>query len=352
SNRTWRFWPIRSIAPQRFLDALARGTPLYDEATLNGYVEQDLHLLDEVQPDLVVGDFRLSLAVSAPLRGARYASVTNAYWSPYARREYPLPEIPIARIVGVSLATAVFRLLRPAIFSHHARPMNRLRRRYGLQPLGDLTHVYTSADHTLYADIPGLVPTFERPANHQYIGPIFWSPEVERPGWWDRLGTDRRVVYVTLGSSGSVDLLPMVARALRRLPVDVMVATAGRISLKELPEGAWAADYLPGTEAARRASLVVCNGGSPTSYQALGQGVPVLAIASNMDQHLMARQVAAAGAGLLLRAGHATERSVHDAAAMILDQGSFRLRAAEIAREMAQYRASARFGSLVHQWLG
>ena len=45
-------------------------------------------------------------------------------------------------------------------------------------------------------------------------------------------------------------------------------------------------DYLPGDIVARHSRLVVCNGGSPTSHQALLAGVPVLGIPDNLDQVL------------------------------------------------------------------
>src|SRR5438552_18469124 len=47
--------PIRSIPCEQFLDALARGAPVYDAETLCSYVEEDLALLNDVRPDVVVG---------------------------------------------------------------------------------------------------------------------------------------------------------------------------------------------------------------------------------------------------------------------------------------------------------
>jgi hypothetical protein len=37
------------------------------------------------------------------------------------------------------------------------------------------------------------------------------------PEWWDRVGKERPCVYVTLGSSGNVDLVPTVLEALGSL---------------------------------------------------------------------------------------------------------------------------------------
>ena len=60
-----------------FLDNLAKGRPVYDVNTLRSYVRADLALLEAVKPDLVVGDFRISLGVSARVAGIPYWTVTK-----------------------------------------------------------------------------------------------------------------------------------------------------------------------------------------------------------------------------------------------------------------------------------
>ncbi|MDQ2696718.1 MAG: glycosyl transferase family 1, partial [Pseudomonadota bacterium] len=169
--------PLHTIPSAQFLHALAKGRPVYDTATLDGYVREDLALINAVQPALVVGDFRISLWVSTRLAGVPYFTVTNAYWSPYSRLPFPLPENPMADVLGVAVAQALFTVARPAVFALHTLPMNRLCRRHGLPPLGlDLRTVYTQADQVLYADIPNLVPTAPLPPNHHWLGPVLWSP--------------------------------------------------------------------------------------------------------------------------------------------------------------------------------
>jgi UDP:flavonoid glycosyltransferase YjiC (YdhE family) len=343
-----RIRPIQSITGARFLDALARGRPLYDEATLRGYVGEDLRVIEEVAPDLVVGDFRLSLSVSTRRAGVPYLSVTNAYWSPYAPRHFPMPDLPLARRLGVPIASAVFRVARPLAFSLHTRPLNRVRRAYGLPSYGsDLRRSYTDADQTLYADVPEMVPTVGLPPTHHYLGPILWSPRTETPSWWDGLAPDRPVVYVTMGSSGSVGLLSVVLDALSDLPVVVVAATLGQALPRPVPRNALTADYLPGEAASARASLVVCNGGSPTTHQALAAGVPVLGLASNMDQHLNMIAVERLGAGELIRTDRATATAVRASAVRLLGDPGYAASAGKMARVFAEYDAPTRFRAIV-----
>jgi UDP:flavonoid glycosyltransferase YjiC (YdhE family) len=347
------FHPIRSIPSADFERALARGKPLYSVESLTRYVEEDLALLDRVKPDLVVGDFRLSLAVSAPLRRIPYAAVVNTYWSPYADTAYPVPDLPMTRILGVTLGQKLFDLVRPVAFALHARPLNRVRRKFGLPPLGsDLRNVYTWGDTTLYADIPEVVPTRDLPANHRYLGPLLWSTKTPLPEWWNSLPKDKPVVFLTLGSSGRADLLPSALEALSRLPVSVVVATAGKIALAAVPDNVYVADYLPVDVASRRAQLVICNGGSLTTYQALASGVPVIGICSNMDQLLNMQALEKLGVGILLRAAKTSTEEIFRTANGILGQEAFNQAARQVGGAASHYDAGAIFRKAVVDMLG
>lgn len=340
---------LDSIAGARFLDALDRGAPVYSAADLSRYVRADLELLGRVAPDVVVGDFRLSLSASARLAGIPYATITNVYWSPIAEVRFPLPELPLTRALGVRpVVRRVFGRVQPLAFALHTRPLNRVRREYGLPSLGhDLRRTYTDADQVLYADAPELAPPHSLARGHRFLGPVLWSPAVAAPDWWERLGDDRPVVYVSLGSSGKPALLAAALNGLAELPVTVVAAAAGGSG--SAPRNAFVAEYLPGEDACRRASVVVCNGGSPAVQQALAAGRPVVGIAANMDQHLSMGSVVTAGAGVLVRSEQATPRTVARAVRRLLEEDAFRLRAEAIGRQLAAHDAPAAFARAVEE---
>ncbi|MEX0775767.1 MAG: nucleotide disphospho-sugar-binding domain-containing protein [Phycisphaeraceae bacterium] len=345
---SWQRHAIDTIASQVFLDRLAAGAPLYQRDELVAYIARDRQLLGQIKPAAVIGDFRLSLAVSAPLEGVPYINLTNAHWSPYAaQKRFPLPEHALARLLGPGLGQCVFDLARPVVFASHARTMNRLRREHGLPLLGGLTDVYTWGDHVLYADVPELVATRKPPANHHYIGPVTWSPPNDPPAWWDRVPAQPPPIYVTLGSSGQVNLLPEILGSLADYSGQVMAATAGRIEVAQAPANARVAKYLPGEAAAARSAVVVCNGGSAPVYQALAQGTPVIGVASNMDQYLTMGAVERAGAGLLIRAGQANGRRVRLAVDRVVEQSSYRQSAGRLAEAIRQYDTGIIFNRLL-----
>lgn len=335
---------LSSISCDEFLAKLEAGSPVYGVRTLRRYVKEDLELIREVEPDVVVGDFRLSLSASARLAGVPYMAITDACWSPCSPASFPLAEHPMTKVLGVTLAQAVFSLVRPAAFAYHCVPLNRVRRELGLPSLGtDLRRVYTDADHVLYADIPELAPLLNLPPTHRYLGPIRWSPSLPRPAWWDDIPRDKPAVYVTFGVSGKTTLLPRVIEALAELPVSILVATAGRVELDRLPKNAFVAEYLSGDEAAARSSLMVCNGGTLTVQQALCARIPVLGIANNMNQHLNMNTIRRAGAGELMRAGTVTPASLRAAVLRILSSPAYVQAAGVLGQTYLKYDAPSRF---------
>jgi UDP:flavonoid glycosyltransferase YjiC (YdhE family) len=320
----WQRADLHSIASAQFNQALARGAPVYDLATLEAYVAEDRALLEAFKPDLVVGDFRLSLSVSARLARVPYLTIANAYWSPHYRGGFPLPVLPMTRFLPLPVASALFATFRPIAFAMHCRPINQLRARHGLPSLGhDLRRVYTDADHHLVPDLAALYPLDDPSGQHSFIGPLMWSPEVDLPPWWgEAVPEQHATVYVTLGSSGPAALLNLVLQALDGLPVRVLASTAGAPLPERPPANARLAAYLPGDAAAARARLVVCNGGSLAVQQALAAGVPVLGLASNMDQFLNMAPITAAGAGLTLRADRISVAAIRAACLQLLASGT------------------------------
>lgn len=341
---------LYTIPSEKFLQALTKGSPVYDSNTLKRYVQNDLEIIESVAPDVIVGDFRLSLAVSARLAKIPYITVSNIYWSPFVKISYPIPVHPMVNMVGVGLAQILFNLSRPIIFAYHCLPMNKVRKYYGLPSLGyDIRKLYTEADHTLYADIPELFEATKLPANHHFIGPIIWSPEIKQPKWWDKISNNKPIIYVSLGSSGAIDLLPVVFKALENCPAQVMVATAGRRDFKQESQNVFLTDFLSGHDACSIADLVICNGGSPSTQQALFHGVPIIGIVSNMDQHLNMSALEKIGAALKLRADTVDVNSLRDAVNKILSLESYVEKAKDLKDKMAMSQKTSPFEKIISE---
>jgi UDP:flavonoid glycosyltransferase YjiC (YdhE family) len=308
----WR--PLTAQSSEAFAERLSRGKPLFSKGRLEQYVAEDLELIGDVRPDVVVGDFRLSLAASARRARAPYINISNAYWSPDRPLRLLRPALDLFKGWPVPAAELAFRMLAPSALKWHAKPVDELLADHGLEGVGrDLRRAFTEADLTLYADLPALFPDIPETERRAFLGPVSWEPQTPLPAWWDRVPVERPIAYLTLGSSGDAGLLARIVGWLEQMGFTVLLATAERAEIKGDERTVFVADYLPGLAACERADLVICNGGSPTTTQALLKARPVLGVASNIDQLLNMRAVQATGAGAGLRADRLGRRAFENA---------------------------------------
>jgi UDP:flavonoid glycosyltransferase YjiC (YdhE family) len=343
---------LRTIDPAGFLEALAHGRCLYTTSALFDYVLDDLRIFDAFRPDLVIGDFRLSLSISAPLRRIPFASIFNAQWSPYRRQPAVVPELPLTRWISPRLLGHISAALRPAFYALHARPVNILRRHFKLPFLShDLREIYTAGDLVFYPDVPEFVPLSHKPPHHHFIGACSWSPAIPRPQWWeDVMAGSRPKIFVSLGSSGPLKALPAVIEAASQLGIDVLLSTSGRECAFRKSPRVHVANLLPYEESARNCVFVVSHGGTGGLYPALSAGTPMLAIPSNIDSHLSAHLLEESRAGLSVRVESASCRRIQNAMSRLLSERSFKNAALKWSRTFASCDTSKIFPQLLSNW--
>jgi len=335
---------LKTMPGETFLANLARGKPLFPADVLSRYVREDRDLIQRLQPDLVVGDMRPSLPISARLEKVPCAVIMNAYWSPYAKRRSILPELPVTRVIPPRLLGPLYRATEPIAFALHVAQMNRVRKEFGVPALPlDLRRMYTDGDYVLYPDIAEFVPTEGAPPNHYYVGVCDWSPPIPKPDWWQRMCDDPKPkVFVSLGSSGPVRVLPELLAALARMPVSVVLSTSGRPG-PATGSPAYTGNLLPFIETASASALVVSHGGSGALYPAIAAGTPVLAIPSNADQHLSTAVLVESGSGLGLRVEEASSKRLHAALKKMMSDPRFGVAAKNWGKIFQQDPRHARF---------
>jgi UDP:flavonoid glycosyltransferase YjiC (YdhE family) len=328
---------LSSIPNATVLQRVRDNEPIFSVETLEEYIQVDLKIMREFQPDIVVGDSRFSLIVSSQLAGVPFVTIVDAHWSPWVETRFDPVDSPVSRLIGVPLSDLIFHFVRPVAFAMHTIPINVVLRKHRLPEVPpDIRAYFSYGNYALYPNDPGLYRLrAPLPPEHAFIGPLHWSPQVPKPSWWDNLPADKPVVYVSLGSTGEPNLLHALFRVLGELPISVIAATAARGNPAQLPANVYLAEFIPGVEAARRSRLVVCNGGAMSGQQAVSAGVPYLGLISNLDQMLYSRAVHQAGACELMRESEVSENSLRRVVQALLTEDRYRIAAQKIARRTA-----------------
>ncbi len=127
------------------------------------------------------------------------------------------------------------------------------------------------------------------------------------PDWWP--GRSGPLVYVTFGTVAGH--LPVAAATYRTALAAVaglearVLLTVGRATdvsvLGEVPGNVHVEAWVPQDDVLAEASVVVCHGGSGTTFGALSSGRPLVFVPLFADQPSNARMVAAAGAGEIVQ---------------------------------------------------
>ena len=172
------------------------------------------------------------------------------------------------------------------------------------------------------------------------------------PDWWP--ADDGPLVYVSFGSVLShlpeaTDVYRAALDAVADVPARVLM-TVGRAfdvaRLGVVPGNVHVEPWVPQADVLAKASVVVCHGGSGTTFGALAAGVPLVVCPLFADQPFNGRLVEAAGAGVLvvphsdsagaLRAlGAADVAPLRAAVQRVLGEPVYRDAAQRVAREMA-----------------
>ncbi|MCB1557184.1 MAG: hypothetical protein KDJ15_07725 [Alphaproteobacteria bacterium] len=279
--------PLDSNSPESFKERLAQGIPLYDSDTIERYVPEERKILAKEKPDLVIGDFRNTLQISARLEGVPYLNLMNFPWSLHAEHHYEMPPGRALKYIGKWLGDQLFRAFSHSLIRGQCDPMLKARKKNGLEVLPpSIEYIYTDADYVGYLDLPFVYQGLKMiPENHRFIGPVIWEPDIPLPDWWNNVPQDKPIIYINLGSSGDTKTLPVLCQRLHDTGrFTLIVGTGTTETLSGIPDSVFQAPFLPGTKASERADIVICNGGSPNAMAALAGGAYCIGFWSNLDQ--------------------------------------------------------------------
>jgi MGT family glycosyltransferase len=348
--RDWELRPLRLIAE-------ARENMLFGPAA--AFATDVLAVLDRHPADALVVDFALFGALAAAERSDLPTAVL--WHTVFARSDCDTP----ADGAGFSLAKGwpgrwrdrAFKSVEARLWRKGLPLLNVARSELGLAPLGSVFEQYDRLDRVLVVTSPvfdfATLSGAELPINVRYIGPQVERGPIDGPPRRERHRARHPLVLVSLSTTyqGQDTLLPKVAKALGRLPVQGLVTTGPAVTLDgPVPPNITVERWVPHAEVLPEAALVVTHAGHGTVMASLAHGVPLVCLPMGRDQLDNAARTVHAGAGIRI-SPKASERRIARAvrtalARPALADGARRLGRA-IGEELAADRGIAELEGLV-----
>ncbi|WP_207453383.1 glycosyltransferase [Herbiconiux sp. SYSU D00978] len=247
---------------------------------------------------------------------------------------------PVGRLRDRTLAWAADRV----VFAHLERRAREVMGDLEGRPLpANAFEAAGLVDAIVQLTVPGFeYPRRDLPETVHFVGPLRRTQPLaaELPEWWGDLATARRVVHVTQGTVANTDFDELVRPTLQALAAEdvlVVVSTGGRPveELGPVPANARVARFIPHDALLPYVDVMVTNGGYGGVHEALGRGIPLVAVGVSEDKPEVVARVKWSGAGIGMRTARPSARALRRAVRRLLAEDSFARRAAALGAEIA-----------------
>lgn len=234
--------------------------------------------------------------------------------------------IPVAQLARHLYQTTPAMLEGLVELNHYLDTARRLDHRYGTRSPGvldflgnpqKLNIVFTAREFQVGAE------AFD--SSYKFVGP---TSGIRMEGGDGASNFDCSVlheplIYIAMGTmyNREIDLYKACLKAFAESPYQIVMAVGHRVAISELgeiPANFVVRSYLPQLEILQRAELFITHGGINSAHEAMLYGVPMVVLPAAADHFIVAQQVEAVGAGIVLPRSLATEQSLRTCADRVL----------------------------------
>jgi UDP:flavonoid glycosyltransferase YjiC (YdhE family) len=255
-----------------------------NETDLSYMYEDQVKVIKELRPAVVLGDMAPTLKMAAEKTGVFYISLLNGYMTRYYAYVRRMPEsYPLYKLFNLLPASlhAYFTGIGENIYFHDIhRPFRKIRSRAGLSSK-DSYMQEMEGDLNLVCDLSELFPQKEVPGNYLFVPPLFHPANDNDSAVINKLDINKKTLLINMGSTGNWKKVAFLNKPAYQ---KYNIVTAG--DKEKIISGAHVTSchFINNHPLLEAVDLVICHGGNGTSYQAFSYGIPVLCLTSNLEQ--------------------------------------------------------------------
>ncbi len=140
--------------------------------------------------------------------------------------------------------------------------------------------------------------------------------------------TGKTLIYISLGTvvNEQADFYHACFDAFGNRDQQVILSIGGRVdvsTLHDFPANFVVRNYVPQLEVLQRADLFITHGGMNSVHEGHYYGVPLIVVPQTGEQGLVAEQVARLGAGIYLKSGEISSRTLRETAGRVITDSTF-----------------------------
>lgn len=265
-----------------------------DQQELEPIFLDQVRVLKELKPDMVISDFAITLGMAAEYTQTTCYSLIIGHLSQYSRMNRKAPEFhPAIRAMKAVrcpqwLLDFLTRIGEKMELRAMHKGIKKIRKKYRLSAREDYFDELRS-EFNLITDIEDFSPMKNLPGNYSYIGPIFHQQDDLEEDIIARLDPGKSTILISLGTFLKSDALYAIFND--PLFREFNVVLAGSPGIPMAPE-VLHKGFVNLNALLPRTDVLICHGGDATVYQSLSHGVPLLGLAFQGEQAWSLQRVA------------------------------------------------------------
>lgn len=306
---------------------------------------------------LLVNEIALTGPTVAQMSGLPYVIISTSVPHNFGWKAYP-------RFSGYGYSTSWLSGLQKALLEVSALRVNGPlchaldghRRELGMGTVRTVARLYPALAQITQLPQCLDLPRTTLPDNFYYTGPFVNGasrPNVKFP--WDRLD-GRPMIYASLGTTRNVQpaIFRLIAEACEELDLQLVISLGGRFDpepFSDLPGSPLVARYVPQLELLKLAKIVITHGGPNTVFEALLEGIPMVAIPLAYDQPAVAARLARLRIAEVLPVMRLSAKSIRRAVEKLLSDPSYRDAAQEMQTKLQSLHGVERATEVIEREL-
>jgi len=290
-------------------------------------VEKEITAFKKTGIRLLVSTNNLTSAISARAAKIPYINILSAPGS-FALKIPDSVENIFTHLIPQSCKVRFINWFMPRT-KMYLKPINNVAKKVGVSPFKNIAEIYLGdiTFATNYLEFVNIFPNQQAFPADDYIGIIPLDElfinkipkeeaekiesEIEahlkRPG---------RSILVSLGSSGTKDLLINILRALNKTNYNIVAIYTSVLKEKDLPklsDNILLKKFIPSIDKVNRmVDLAIIHGGQGTVFTAVYAKKPIIGFPMHIEQHINLEKIVGHGCGLMLSKKYFKERTLID----------------------------------------
>ena len=355
-------FPLKRLEPRltsekiEFIGKVDKGetfAPALSQKEMIALIDNEVKYFQEIKPAAVITGSYMTVPVTCQILKIPLVWVIQSTWLEdfFARGAGMTDNIkfPLFKIVADWM---ILLFINIWIRYGFLNPVNQAAKHYGVKEYQSIFD-YWHGDITLVAE-PAEFSGVKLPPDYYYTGPLIARQNFPIPNEINSIPRDKPVIYFTMGSSGTPEIMAKIVESFEGKPYRVIAPVKfqlDKVPEVKIPSNVLVTSWLPAYEVSKLADLSLIHGGIGTVMTAAYAGKPVVGIGMQPEQVANIACLVRKGFAIRVQKSKNPSKEVQKAIQLLLEDATAKEKAEEFSKALEKWDGPKMAADLLYKKL-